>query len=645
MKTASVHRGDDGYLPIEGYAAIGNGRTVALVGLDGSIDWCPFPRFDRASVFARVLDNAIGGHWQIVPVQPWTVSRRFLGDTNVLVTTFSTESGVAELVDLMPSIAFGSDLGITQELWDGVLLRFVRGVSGTVRFRYEMLPGLDYARERATLEPIRDCGAVIGGQSCALRVTGSLPLTIHDQTLVSEFQVRAGEERYAAISFHGRGAAVWIDLEHDVAQGLLDREVEGWKRWISRCTYDGPYAEHVRRGALTLKMLDYLPSGAMVAAPTTSLPEDIGGVRNWDYRYAWIRDTSYALHALHSIGYRDEAEAFLQWVIDATDAHPAALQIMYRVDGTDDLEEVELPHLEGYRKSRPVRIGNAAYRQQQLDRFGEVVDAAFVHRRFGGVVNNALWEYICATVGEVLSRWQETDSGIWEVRSEPRRMTFSNVLCWVALDRAIRLAELDERDAPLDEWRARRDEMREEIMRLGVSERGIFTQGFGDDILDASALSFPLRNFIPVDDPVMTRTIQAIKDELTDGGLVARYKVYDTIENVDGLPGEEGRFIICSTWLIDCLIGLGLRDEAKEMLEQLLARANDVGLFAEMIDPRTGAHLGNFPQAFSHLGIITTIVNYARICGEAEAPYEPETITGALASGPVTRRLAGVLEF
>jgi GH15 family glucan-1,4-alpha-glucosidase len=638
-RPCQYQRDADGYLPIEGYGAIGNGRTVALVGADGSIDWCPFSRFDRPSVFARILDAQRGGHWQIVPTEPWSARRRYLDDTNVLVTEFSTQHGVVELVDLMPSIAFGSDLGISQILWDGMLLRFVRGVRGSVPMRFELLPGLDYARDPATLELIPGRGAIADGEDSVLRVAGSIPLSIDGSRLISDFVVRTGDNFYASVGYHGCGAAVWTGLSPDVAQDLLDREIEGWRRWISRCTYNGPYAEHVRRGALILKLLDYLPSGAMVAAPTTSLPEGIGGVRNWDYRYAWIRDTSYAMHAMHSIGYRDEAEAFLQWVIDVTNADPASLQIMYRVDGGQDLKEIELGHLEGYRRSRPVRIGNGAVEQRQLDRFGEVIDAAYVHRSFGGVINNALWSYLVDIVDEVFARWRNTDSGIWEVRSEPRRMTFSNVMCWVALDRAIRLAEMDERDAPLDLWRQQRDEIRAEIMEYGVSAAGVFSQGFGDNILDASALSFPLRNFIPVDDPVMQRTIEAIERELADDGLVARYKVYDAEQNVDGLPGDEGRFVICSTWLIDCLIGLGERDRAREMLEHLLARSNDLGLFAEMIDPETGQHLGNFPQGFSHLGVIGAIVNYARICGEAESPDDSAAITGAVASGPVSRNL------
>ncbi|MGH9172837.1 MAG: glycoside hydrolase family 15 protein, partial [Vicinamibacterales bacterium] len=322
-------------------------------------------------------------------------------------------------------------------------------------------------------------------------------------------------------------------------------------------------------------------------------------------------------------------------VIDVTNDDPTALQIMYRVDGGSELAEVELEHLEGYKGSRPVRIGNAANQQAQLDRFGEIIDAAWAHRRFGGVVNSALWEYLCEIAEIILERWRRVDSGIWEVRSEPRRMTYSNVMCWVGLDRAIRLAEADGRAAPFDRWRAARDEMRSEIMQQGVAPGGYFSQGFGDDILDASALAFPLRSFIEVDHPLMRQTIEAVERELVDDGLVGRYVVHDRVDNVDGLPGDEGHFVLCSCWLIDCLTGLGEVERATELLEKLLDRGNDLGLYAEEIDAATGAFLGNFPQAFSHLGLINSIVNLSRAQGDrAHAPdREYDDITGAMRAG------------
>jgi GH15 family glucan-1,4-alpha-glucosidase len=634
-RPTSYERDAAGYLPIEGYGAIGNGRTVALVGADGSIDWCPFPRIDRPSVFARILDVERGGYWQISPDEPWTVTRRYLDDTNILVTTFTTESGVVDLVDLMPSVAFGSDLGISNRLWDGILLRIVRGVRGDVPMRQVIRPGFNFGLERTSVELIPGRGALLSGETAALRVILSAEMTEVEDGVVATWLAGEGSECFASASYHGLGAVVWADLPDREARDLYEREREGWRRWMSRCTYDGPYPEFVRRSALVLKLLDYLPSGAMAAAATTSLPEKLGGVRNWDYRYAWIRDTSFAIHALNSIGFRDEAEGFLQWVIDVTRDDPSALQIMYRVDGGSDLAEVELAHLSGYKGSQPVRIGNGAHDQAQLDRFGEIVDAAWAHRRFGGVVNGALWEYITEVVDLILERWRNVDSGIWEVRSEPRRMTYSNVMCWIGIDRAIRLAEVDGLAAPLESWRTARDEIQAEIMELGVAPGGYFSQGFGDDILDASALAFPIRGFVTIDHPVMRRTIEAIERELTEDGLVGRYVVHDQAANVDGLPGDEGHFLLCSCWLIDCLTGLGELDRATELLEKLLDRANDLGLYAEEVDAHTGAFLGNFPQAFSHLGLINTIVNLARAQGDrAHAPDEDYgDITGAVRAG------------
>ena len=632
----AYQRDTDGYLPIEAYAAIGNGRTIALVGSDGSIDWAPFARIDRPTVFARLLDARKGGYWQIAPEEPWTATRRYLEDTNVLVTEFTTASGVVELIDLMPSMAFGSGLSLTQALWDGMLLRFVRGVQGNVRLRQVIAPAFNYAQAVTMSEVLPGRGAVLCSDSAALRVSCAMPLERRDGGVEGTFEIAAGEQRHVSASFHASGAVVWADLPAEQANDLLERDIDGWRRWVAGCEYDGPYAAVVRRSALVLKLLDYLPSGAMVAAATTSLPERLGGVRNWDYRYSWIRDTSYALHALMSIGFRDEAEGFLQWVIDATKDDPAALQIMYRVDGGQDLVEQELTHLEGYKGSRPVRIGNAAFAQDQLDRFGEVVDACYIHRRFGGVMNESLWDYIVALVDQVLAKWRQPDSGIWEVRSEPRRMTYSNVACWIALDRGIKMAEMDGRQPALDRWRAERERIRRDVLTLGVSPKGYFTQSFGHDVLDASALTFPIRGFIDADHPIMRATIAAVERDLTRDGLVARYRVADAAENVDGLPGDEGRFVLCSCWLVDCLTRLGELDRAQALLESVLARANDVGLFSEEIDSDNGAFLGNFPQGFSHLGIINSIINLGRARGDVRhVPDAPSRDTAPV--GDATR--------
>jgi len=617
--TLRYRRDTAGYLPIEAYGAVGNGRTVALIGSDASIDWLCFPRIDGASVFGRILDSRKGGFWQISPVEPWSVQRHYIEDTNVLVTRFETDNGIAEIVDFMPSIGFGANLGIVDRLFSGMVIRIVRGVEGTVRMRQEIAPRFDYGRDMPIIELVPNRGALIKGRREYLSVSCPCPLEKGDHSLTSDMVMREGQEHHIILSYHGSPGAIWIGMAPGASDRLFGYELLGWRTWISRCEYEGPYSEHVRRSALALKLLDYMPTGAMAAAATTSLPEDLGGVRNWDYRYSWIRDTTYAIYSFMSIGYREEAESFFQWVVDATNLQAASLQIMYSVGGETELREQELHHLEGYRGSSPVRIGNAANSQKQLDVWAELLDAAHTYRRFDGAISETLWNYLASLVNQVLLHWREPDSGIWEVRSEPRRMTYSNVMSWVALDRAVKLGRIDGRAAPYELWERTRDEIHAEVMRSGVdSESGVFTQAFGSNVLDAATLSFPLRHFIDANHPVMSKTIDAVARDLTVDGLVARYKVSDAGVNVDGLTGDEGHFILTSCWLIDCLIARDEFDQAKTLLERLLARSNDLGLYAEQIDPRTGEHLGNFPQAFSHLGIINTIINYARATGEFE---------------------------
>lgn len=622
-----------GYLPIEAYGAVGNGRTVALIGSDASIDWLCFPRIDGASVFGRLLDSDRGGYWQISPTENWTVRRHYIEDTNVLVTRFETQSGIAEVVDFMPSIGFGANLGIVDRLFAGMVIRIVRGVEGTVALRQEIAPRFDYGRDTPIFELVPGRGALIKGRKEYLSINCRMPLEMDERALTTDFVIGEDEEHHFIASYHGTPAALWLGVAPGTSDRLFGYELLGWRTWISRCEYEGPYSEHVRRSALTLKLLDYMPTGAMAAAATTSLPEDLGGVRNWDYRYSWVRDTTYAIYSFMSIGYREEAESFFQWIVDATNLQASALQIMYSVGGETDLTEHELDHLSGYRGSSPVRIGNGAHTQKQLDVWAELLDAAHTYRRFGGAISETLWNYMASVVNQVLFHWREPDSGIWEVRSEPRRMTYSNVMSWVALDRAIKLGQIDKRAAPYDLWLKVRDEIYAEVMQYGVDpQAGVFTQSFGSTELDASTLSFPLRHFIDANHPVMSKTIDAIAKELSYEGLVARYKVSDNGSNLDGLAGDEGHFVLTSCWLIDCLIARDEFDRAKEHLERLLSHANDLGLYAEQIDPATGEHLGNFPQAFSHLGIINTIINYARATGEfvPESMVDDVQLTGAV---------------
>ena len=628
--TLPYRRDVTGFLPIEAYGAVGNGRTVALIGSDASIDWLCFPRIDSPSVFGRILDSQRGGYWQISPVDPWTVQRHYIEDTNVLVTRFETASGIAEVVDFMPSIGFGANLGIVDRLFAGMVIRIVRGVEGRVAMRQEIAPRFDYGRDTPIFELVPNRGALIKGRKEYLSIHCPIPLEREERALTTDFVIGADEEHHIIAAHHGTPAALWLGVAPGTSDRLFGYELLGWRTWISRCEYEGPYSEHVRRSALTLKLLDYMPTGAMAAAATTSLPENLGGVRNWDYRYSWVRDTSYAIYSFMTMGYREEAESFFQWIVDATNLQASSLQIMYSVGGETNLHEVELRHLDGYRGSSPVRIGNKAHTQKQLDIWAELLDAAHTYRRFDGAISETLWNYLAAVVNQVLFHWREPDSGIWEVRSEPRRMTYSNVMSWVALDRAIKLGRVDGRAAPYELWERTRDEIYAEVMQFGVNpDDGVFTQSFGTNILDASTLSFPLRHFIDANHPVMSRTIDAVMRDLTRDGLVARYKLSPNGHNLDGLAGDEGHFILTSCWLIDCLIARDEFDRARHLLEGLLAHANDLGLYAEQIDPGvplgSGAHLGNFPQAFSHLGIINSIINYARATGE----FEPEiTVLG-----------------
>ncbi|HEX2281743.1 MAG TPA: glycoside hydrolase family 15 protein, partial [Thermomicrobiales bacterium] len=589
-------------------------------------------------------DARRGGYWRIAPPAGYRTTRRYIDGTNILLTRFETDTGTAEVVDFMPTLGFGAGLGIADRVHDGMIVRIVRGVRGTVTMRQELFPAFNYGRDDNTFEIVPRRGVLICGPGEYLSVLCESAMEIDGGGLTGEFDIEAGDEKHFVATHHDRPAPIWLDFVPGMVDRLFNNELLGWRSWIGRCSYEGPYADAVRRSALTLKMLDYLPTGAVAAAATTSLPEHLGGVRNWDYRYAWIRDSTYVLYSLITIGYREEAESFFQWVIDASDIDPSNLKIMYRVDGRLDLHEVELDHLSGYKNSEPVRIGNKAFQQRQLDVYGEVLDAAHTYRRFGGFISSALWDYLAEVVAEVLKHWREPDAGIWEVRSEPRRMTYSNVLCWVALDRAVRLAEIDRRDAPVQAWREVRDTIRQEVMEMGVdSERGVFTEAFGGTALDASALSFPHRHFIAADHPVMRATIEAIERELSVDGLVARYKVDgDDDDNLDGLPGSEGHFVITSCWLIDCMIGLGQTERARGHIERMLERANDLGLFAEQIDPRTGCHLGNFPQAFSHLSIINSIVNYARATGALQDVEEESDDTGELSAGQLEIPYEGV---
>jgi len=579
-------------LPIEDYAIIGDTHTAALVSRDGSIDWLCLPRFDSPACFAALLGGHEHGRWLIAPAGAVrSVHRRYRGDSLVLETEYRTSTGTVRLVDCMPP---------RQE--DPDVARVVEGVSGRVRMRMELVIRFDYGsvvpwvrRRDGALQ------AVAGPDSVWLRT----PVETGGQnfTTVAEFEVAEGEQVPFMLTWH---------LSHRPAPRAIDpvkaiRETERWwQRWVGQLAYEGGWREAVCRSLVTLKALTYGPTGGIVAAATTSLPEALGGVRNWDYRYCWLRDATFTLEALMLAGMRTEAEAWREWLLRAVAGSPEQTQILYGVAGERRMDERELEWLPGYEGSAPVRIGNAAVGQFQLDVYGEVMDALHLARQTGIPPDEPSWDLQLALMDYLESNWREPDEGIWEVRGPRRHFTHSKVMAWVAVDRAVRAVEFYEQKGPLARWRALREEIHREVLERGYdAERGNFVQFYGAKHTDASLLMIPLVGFLPATDRRMRGTVAAVERELSPDGLVLRY-ASDASEAVDGLPAGEGTFLACSFWLADNLALIGRQYEARDLFERLLGLRNDVGLLAEEFDPKTGRLLGNFPQAFSHVALVNT---------------------------------------
>lgn len=636
-----THSSANRYPPISTYALIGDCHTCALVSCDGSIDWyCP-ERFDAPAVFCRMLDTKKGGYMSIEPADPSSTTRRYLDSTNILETTFRTGSGKVRVTDFMPVFRRQSSHRGYDVASAGQIIRLVEGLSGEVDLEVTFKPTFNYARDHTRLAPVS--GGVIaraGGSFLTLSCPAvSFEVDQHHAARGS-LKVREGERHWVVLSDASTEEKARMALHpHDCQRKLTDTE-EYWTKWAGRCTYRGRYREDVLRSALTLKMLTYEPTGAIVAAPTTSLPEQIGGVRNWDYRYSWLRDASLIFYALMTIGYQDEATDFIHWLRHTQQRDPtAAPQIMYGIDGRHELNEVDLDSLDGYMGSKPVRVGNQAYDQFQLDIYGEVLTAAYAHYRAptnhaekGGNHNGkgpakATWELLRSFVEQAASKWRQPDNGIWEVRGGPQHFLYSKVMCWAAVDRGIKLAQEHHLEAPLDKWVATRDQIRKAILTEGYNEEiGAFTQAFGSPHLDASALTIPRVGFLPPTDPRVKSTVRRIQRDLTHNGLVFRYRADD------GLPGGEGTFALCSLWLVDALALGGELEEAHDLFQKVLSYANDVGLLSEEIDSRTGDLLGNFPQGFTHLALIRSAVDMAKVAkhGPEEQPEnEAERATRA----------------
>ena len=607
------------YPPIDDYALIGDCRSAGLVSRDGSLDWLCLPRFDSPSIFAAVLDAENGGRFLMRPIGEFRTERRYLANTNVLETVFRTPTGACVLRDLM-SVSSEEDkrAHLTPE---HEVLRELEGLEGEVEIEILYDPRPDYGRVRPLLEQWGPLGlrCEVDGTSLTLRSELPLELTDGGRSARGFVRIRSGEQTYLSLTYSMEAPAV-IPLLGEAARGRIERTVSWWQEWANRCTYEGPYRDAVVRSALALKLMTYAPSGALVAAPTTSLPESLGGVRNWDYRYCWLRDASFTLRALFTLGYREEAEAYIGWLLHATRLTWPELQVLYSVFGEAKLPERELPHLEGYAGSRPVRIGNDAHGQLQLDVYGEVINGAARFLDRGGRVDRDTNRMLDGLGRTVCKRWREPDEGIWEGRSGRFHNTHSKVLCWVALDRLIEMHEAGYLDVSVDLFRANRDEIYKEIEAHGYNERiGSYTRTFDGDEMDASLLTLPLYGYIEGTNPRMRSTCARIHEKLARDGLVYRYETGTD----DGLPPGEGAFGICCFWAVECVARGGDVGAAAHVFERLLAYANDVGLFAEEIDPHTGAALGNFPQAFTHIGLINAALTLGEYHeGNAPAPAE-----------------------
>ncbi len=590
-------------LPIEEYALIGDTQTAALVGNDGSIDWLCLPRFDSPACFAALLGTPDNGRWRLAPAGAQRATqRRYVRNTLVLQTEWQTPQGAVRVTDFMPPRTEAPDV-----------MRLVEGISGTVAMEMELTLRFDYGRLVPWARRLAgDTFFVSGPDEVCLR--SDVPVEGRDQTTVAQFDVGAGEVRSFVLSWNRSYEAPHVPPH---AGGALETTLEWWRSWSGRLRYEGDYSDEVRQSLMFLKALTFAPTGGIVAAPTTSLPEQIGGVRNWDYRYCWLRDAAYSLWALNIGGYTEEAREWHAWLKRALGGDPNQVQVLYSVLGESRLTEFEVPWLAGYEASSPVRVGNAAMDQFQLDVFGEVVDAFHLGRLFGIEGDEAAWALERRLVNFVVANWREPDEGIWEVRGPRRLFTHSRVFAWVALDRAVRAIEKFGRQGPLEEWRAVRDEIRADVLANGFDERRqTFTQYYGSAELDAAVLMLPLVHFLPASDPRMKGTAAAIKKELMRDGLVLRYL---TGETDDGLPPGEGTFLACSFWLVDNLAMAGEIDEATEIYERLLALRNDVGLLSEQWDHQLGRLVGNFPQALSHVGLVTSAYNIDRARRRARA--------------------------
>ena len=609
------------YLPIEDYGIVGNMRTCALIGVNGSVDWFCCPNFDSPSVFGAILDDQKGGYFRISPVlEEAPVQRQvYWPASNVLITRFLGQSGVAEIIDYMP-VSTSEHPHEHNEL-----IRRVNCVRGVVPFILECYPAFNYARDSHRTE-LNDYGAAFLSDNMGLQLSTRIVLERDGSGVVGAFALSAGQSVTVSIGELGDDQGSYHPLDDEESDALFEETVSYWRSWLSQCTYKGRWREMVERSALVLKLLTYEPTGAIVAAPTCSLPEELGGVRNWDYRYTWIRDAAFTLYALLRIGFTNEASRFMHWLesqINPNDEDWRNIQIMYGIDGRRNLEEIQLDHLDGYRGSKPVRIGNGAAGQLQLDIYGELMDSVYLFNRYGEPISYDFWTKLRQMTNWVCDNWRVADEGIWETRGGRQHFVYSKLMCWVMLDRAVKMADLRSFPAERTKWLTTRDEIYEEILTKGWSDkRQAFVQHYGSDSLDASNLIMPLVFFMSPTDPRMLKTLDAINCPPQQGGLVSDSLVYryNPEQFSDGLTGQEGTFNMCTFWLVEALTraswGGDRRrlDQARLMFEKMLGYANHLGLYAEETGP-SGEGLGNFPQAFTHLALISCAFNLDRALG------------------------------
>lgn len=594
MFTTINHIGD--------YALIGDCHSAALVGRDARIEWACFPRFDSPAVFAAALDEQRGGAWAITAAGTRAARRTYIDGTNVLVTTFETATGVLEITDCMP-IA-GAVPGEPRRIRaHAAIMRRVQCTAGSVEVTVELAPRFEYGGFLPQFRLTSACTADIVGGADALYVHSTHPLAATGDAVTARWRLAAGEQVWIDAvwrpSYEPKRQSVNPDEHAREGARRLEATIAFWRSWLARCSYNGIHRDAVLRSALALKAMTYAPSGAVVAAPTTSLPERIGGSRNWDYRYTWIRDATLTLISLMMLGFLREAENFKYWLEHTGAGRAEDLQIMYRITGGRTMVERELPHLAGHRGSGPVRVGNGAVKQFQLDAYGQLLEAAYLYTKGGGTLDDSNWAYLRGLVDIVCQRWQQPDQGIWEIRDEPRHFTHSKANCWLALHRGVQIADALGLSYDRARWIVERNRVYSYVLQQ-TAPAGWFQQAAGHPVPDASTLLVPSLGLLPTTHPVVLETIAVVRRSLEQDGLVFRYLT------PDGLAGGEGAFLLCSFWLVDCLTHAGELGQAEALLDRLIKYGNDVGLFAEEIDPATGESLGNMPQAFSHMALVTS---------------------------------------